>query len=63
MNFQIFPLSLTCFLLSSGTEFGLYYKEENTKVEIKSNVIGDDFTNDTAKILIDDKVYDSGKTP
>ena len=46
----------------SGTEFGLYYKEENTKVEVKSNLMGDN-TYDTVKILIDDKVYDSGKTP
>ena len=49
-------------LLFSGTEFGLYYKEENMKVEVKANVIGMGVY-DTVKILIDDKVYDSGKTP
>ena len=48
--------------LPSGTEFGLYYMEENTKVEVKSKVLSE-HSFGTVKILIDDDEYDSGKTP
>ena len=47
--------------LPSGTEFGLYYMEENTKVEVKANLLSDESFS-TVKVLIDDKEYDSGKT-
>ena len=46
--------------MSRNTEFGLYFIEENTKVEVEAKFI-DDGKYGNVKILIDGKVYDSGK--
>ena len=43
------------------TEFGLYYKEQNIKVEVKAHNAEGKF--DSVKIFIDDNEYDSGKKP
>ena len=49
-------------LLFRCTEFGLYYKDENTKVEVMEKST-DGKVYENVKIFIDDIVYDSGKTP
>ena len=45
-----------------STEFGLFYTEENTKIEVKVKFIAEE-KYDNVKILIDGTEYDSGKTP
>ena len=41
MSLKIFQIPLTYLLLTSGTEFGLHYKEENMKIQVKAVYIGD----------------------
>ena len=58
--FKKIPYSLLTYLsVFSHTEFGLYYLEQNIKIEVKSMNVQDE--NNKVKIFIDNIGYDTGE--